>query len=182
MRKNIFTYIASILLTSSLSVPVFAAVQLPALDKSPADISTFRTKTNDTIAKVIYGRPQVNQRKIFGDVVQYGKLWRTGANEATEVTFYKDVKVNETKITAGTYTLFTIPNQNQWTVILNKKLNQWGASTYDQTQDLLRFTVAPQTKNETVEAFTIAFEEGKRKQVDMVLAWENTLVTIPIQY
>ena len=122
--------------------PLVASAQLPPLDKSPADIAYFRKSRQDApVAKLIYSRPQRNGREIFGALVPYGKVWRTGANEATEITFFKDGTFGGKPVKAGRYSLFTIPNEKTWTVILSSALDVWGAYTYDEKQDVLRIEV-----------------------------------------
>lgn len=156
-------------------------VKFPKLDPSPADISLLRlTKGGPVAVKVIYGRPQKKGRTIFGALVPNGKIWRTGANEATEVTFYKNATFGGKKIPAGTYVLHTIPGEKEWTVILNKNLNVWGAYQYKPEADLVRFTVKPTHADDSIEAFSIAFDNGENKA--MVLAWDKTRVRIPLKF
>ncbi|MCB1198703.1 MAG: DUF2911 domain-containing protein [Deltaproteobacteria bacterium] len=168
-----------------ITILVFAGVDaatLPGLDKSPADISAYPAKGQDKIVKVIYSRPQAKGRSVFGKLVAYDKVWRTGANEATEVTFFTDVTIGGQKIAKGTYSLFTIPTEKSWTVILNKELNQWGAFDYKKESDVIRTIVQTTKVNDTVDAFTITFDDKGKNQVEMILAWENTSINIPIQY
>ena len=156
-------------------------VKFAKLDPSPTDITLLRLEKDAPVAiKVVYGRPQKKGRAIFGTLVPYGQIWRTGANEATEITFYKDTNFGGNKLKAGTYVLHTIPGETEWTVILNKNLNVWGAYAYDQAADALRFTVKPTTDVEEIEAFSIAFDNGVNKA--MVLAWDKTRVSIPIKF
>jgi len=156
-------------------------VKFPKLDPSPTDIALLRLqKGAPVVVKVIYGRPQMKGRVIFGGLVPYGKIWRTGANEATEVTFYKNTTFGGEKIPAGTYVLHTIPGEKEWTVILNKNLNVWGAFQYDSAADLVRFKVKPTQAEESLEAFSIAFDNGEHKA--MVLGWDKTRVRIPLKF
>jgi len=156
-------------------------VKFSKLDPSPADIALLRLEKGAPVAvKVIYGRPQKKGRTIFGGLVPYGKVWRTGANEATEVTFYQNTKFGDKKIPKGTYVLHTIPGKKEWTIILNKNLNVWGAFQYDQTADLVRFKVKPTQAEESLEAFSIAFDNGENKA--MVLGWDKTRVRIPLKF
>jgi len=105
-----------------------------------------------------YSRPNTKGRKIFGYVEPYDKVWRTGANSATVIKFSDDVMLEGNKVPAGEYGLFSIPGENQWTIILSKKPKQWGAYTYNQGDDYLRFTVKPVKLPRPVETFTLAFE------------------------
>jgi len=151
------------------------------LDKSPLDISYFReNKVTPPLVKVVYGRPKVNEKKVFGNTVPYDKIWRTGANEATEVKFYKDVQFGKTKVKAGTYVLLTIPRENEWKIILSSKLDVWGAFQYDPSFDIASIIV-PVQKAEFLDVFSIAFKE-KENHILMVLGWDDTRVRIPLQF
>lgn len=133
--------------------------------------------------KVDYCRPYKKGREIFGNLVPYGEVWRTGANEATKITFNKEVEIDENKIPAGTYTLWTIPDKKEWTVILNSEVVDWGVgfdgkANRDPENDILQYK-APVTKLDTVvEQFTIDFEY----YVNISLAWDQTKILIPIIY
>jgi hypothetical protein len=113
-------------------------------------------------------------------LVPYGKIWRTGANEASEITFYQDTEFGGQQVPAGTYVICTIPGKDKWTIILNKNLNVWGAFQYSQSADLLRFDVKPTTAAEVLEPFSIAFDQGPNKA--MVLGWDTTRVRIPLKF
>ena len=128
---------------------------------------------------MIYGRPQKDAEKVFGDQIPYGKLWRTGANEATEVKFYNDTKFGNKTVKAGTYILHTIPGETEWTIILNKNLDTWGSCFYDEDMDIIRIKVPSKTDN-VLDVFSIEFEH-RLKNTYMVLAWDNTRVDIPIK-
>jgi hypothetical protein len=159
------------------------AQKLPALDSSPADIAILRTngRKGDAIIKITYGRPQKKGRTILGDKEPYGKVWRTGANESTEMKLYKDVTFGDKTIPAGTYTLYTIPDKDEWTIIINSKLDTWGAFEYEEGKDVARIKVPAGKTASEVEAFAIALE-GSEGKGNMYLAWENTLVTVPLKY
>jgi hypothetical protein len=126
-----------------------------------------------------YFRPNVKDRKIFGDLVPYGKVWRTGANTATTITFSEDVSMGGQKITAGKYGLFTIPGEKEWTIILNKDAAQWGSYTYNEGEDVLRIKVKSFAVTTKVETFTIQFTNVKAGSLDLSISWENTGVIIP---
>lgn len=127
-----------------------------------------------------YQRPNVNNRVVFGGLVPFGEVWRTGANNIPSITFEEEVMIEGNKVPAGTYGLFTIPNKNEWTIILSKNVQQWGAYQYKKEEDFLRFTVKPQTLGSTVETFTIAFEDVTTKSTKVTLAWEKTKVGFTI--
>lgn len=159
------------------------------LDKSPMDMSYFpdnfahdRKPGEKAIVRVTYSRPAMNGREILGKLVPYGKVWRTGANEATEIKFYQDVELGGKKVKAGTYSLFTIPGQKEWTIILNSDLNYWGAFSYKEANDVLRVTASATQTGTAVENFTIQFESKGEKQGTMELGWEKTVVEVPLTY
>lgn len=128
---------------------------------------------------VSYGQPSKRGRVIFGQLEPYGKVWRTGANEATEITFKKDATFGGQAVKAGTYTLFTIPNENEWTVILNPELKQWGAYGYDKikSKDLPHVKVPAKKVDSPVEKLTLKFDEKN----NLVIEWDQTHVEVPIQ-
>ena len=180
MKK--FYFFSLLAFLAFISVPeISVAQEFPALDKSPADISSYPRRGADPVIKVVYSRPQKNDRVVFGELTPYGKVWRTGANEATEITFYKNVTLGGKAIKAGTYSLFTIPEKDSWTVILNSDLNQWGAYAYKESADVLRHPVPSQKTASTVEAFSIIFEKTD-KGADMVMAWDDTMVRVPFLF
>lgn len=125
-----------------------------------------------------YSRPNVKGRKIFGYVEPYDKVWRTGANSATVINFSDEVTLEGNKVPAGEYALFSIPGENQWTIILSKKAKQWGAYTYSQNDDYLRFNVKPVKLKQPVETFTLQFENMFPTSGELHLLWENTGLTI----
>ena len=129
--------------------------------------------------KVTYGQPSKKGREIFGKLVPYGEVWRTGANEATEITFAKDVTVGGKPVKAGTYTLFTIPTENEWTVILNSQLKQWGAYDYGKhkDKDVAQFTVPSSKTSAVVEKLTYSFTPEN----DLVIAWDDRQISVPIR-
>jgi hypothetical protein len=163
---------------------------LPAIDKSPMDMSYYpnnypvlkiQDKVTESVqVRVIYSRPQKNGRIIFGDLVEYGKVWRMGANEATEIEFYKNAKIDGKNVAKGRYTLYAIPNTDNWTIILNKDLDTWGAFKYDAQKDVLRVTVPVEKLNEVVEALAITFEKSDYG-CTLVTAWDNIKAKLPIE-
>jgi hypothetical protein len=163
--------------------------KLPALDKSPMDMAYFPVdypiqKTQNKIVqtpllRVIYSRPQRDNRVIFGELIEYDKVWRLGANEATEIEFFKDASIAGKKIPKGRYTLYAIPSPSKWTLIINKDTDTWGAFVYDQKKDLLRKDVPVQNLTTPVEAFSMNFIKND-KGANLVIAWENASVSLPI--
>jgi hypothetical protein len=133
-----------------------------------------------TDISVNYARPGVKGRKIFGDLVPYGQLWRTGANTATLITLSTDISLNGQNVKAGKYSIFTIPGETEWVVILNKDTELWGESGYKQSNDVLRTRVVP-TSCSPVERLRISVENMTDNSADLVLAWETTQIILPIQ-
>jgi len=179
MKKLIFTKIMLVALLVFSST--LMAQKFPDLDKSPMDAAAYPSsyRESDKVVKVVYSRPQLKKRSI-NKLAPAGKVWRTGANEAAEVTFYKDVTFGGKAVTAGTYSLFTIPGDNEWIVILNKDLNVWGSYMYKQDEDVVRVTGKVTKGIKSIEAFAIAFD-GEENAFNMHLAWGTTIITVPIQ-
>ncbi len=173
--KHLSTYVIALLAMSSMA---FAQgdLKFPGLDKSPVDIAIYSVE-KQPVAKVIYGRPQKKGREVFGGLVSYGKVWRTGANEAAEITFYRDVTLGDKQVSAGTYALFTIPGEEEWTVILNSQLNQWGSYGYDQSKDVARATAKVADLSAEVEAFAIVFSNDGM----LTFAWDKTMAQVAIK-
>ena len=174
MKKTI-TLLVIILLGTTLSsnAQKFAGIQ-----KSPTDISSAKAdRGQKPDIKVIYSRPQKKGRTIFGELVPFDKVWRTGADEATEIKLFKDMMLGDTIVKAGTYSLFTIPGEKEWTIILNSDLDLWGAYSYDEGKDIARIKV-PVSEAKELEAFSIAFEKTDNGY-HMFLAWDTTLVKVP---
>ncbi|MGX1929685.1 DUF2911 domain-containing protein [Flagellimonas sp. 2504JD4-2] len=155
------------------------AQKFSGLDKSPADMATYPAsyRVADKSARIIYSRPQLKGRSL-SELAPAGKVWRTGANEATEITFYKDATVGGKSVKAGTYSLFTIPGDGEWTIILNNNLNQWGAYSYDSSADVARVAAKASTNGESLEAFSMAFTDDG----DLVMGWGTTRVSLPITF
>lgn len=156
------------------------AQDFSGLDKSPMDAASFPSsyKVADKAVRVTYGRPQLKGRAV-ADLAIPGEVWRTGANEAAEITFYKDVILGDSPVKAGTYSLFTIPGDGEWTIILNSKLNQWGAYSYDESADVVRVMAKATTDGKPLEEFSIAFKEVAGG-AHMVMGWGKTRVAVPI--
>lgn len=158
------------------SVAAQNAPKFPSLQKSPTDIAYYRDG-GEVVAKVVYSRPFKNGREIFGSLVPYGKVWRTGADEATEITFYRDVVFGGESVKAGTYTLFTIPGEDEWSVILNSDLHQWGAYRHKAKNDLVTVKATVGSVDSAVENFAIVFT----KKGDLVMAWDKTMASVSVK-
>ncbi|MFI5133971.1 MAG: DUF2911 domain-containing protein [Chitinophagales bacterium] len=164
---------------------------LPPLDKSPMDMSYYPNNypslkiqgkiTEPLAARVIYSRPQKSGRTIFGELVEYGKVWRMGANEATEIEFFRHVRIGGKKIPKGRYTLYAIVYENSWTIILNKDIDIWGAFKYDPKKDVVRVDVPVQKTSEVTEALAMMFERTT-DGTNLVIAWDTVKVALPITF
>lgn len=170
MKKILLTILLAI------SSQIFSQIDLPRLSPKAAVSQTI----GYTEISVEYSRPSVHGRKIWGDLVPYNKVWRTGANEATVIQFTTDVSINGNKIPAGRYSLFTIPNEKEWTIIFNKVDKQWGAFNYKEDQDLIRFNVTP-TENEFVESLIYYFSDITSNSVLLNIAWEKIKASFKIE-
>lgn len=184
MKKILLLSILVLLFTCTIQAQNFRKV-----DKSPLDYAYFpdhyahdRKEGEKAIIRVTYSRPLKNEREVFGKLVPYGKVWRTGANENAEIKFYQDVELAGKKVKAGTYSLFTIPGEKEWTIILNRDLDYWGAFKYNEKNDVLRVTAPVSTLNEALENFSIQFDGKGEKQGVMKLGWDKTVVEVPFKY
>ena len=170
----------SILMLAMVFATTATAQKFSGLDKSPMDMATYPSsyKVSDKVIRVTYSRPQLKGRSV-SELAPAGEVWRTGANEAVEITFYKDANVGGTDVKAGTYSLFTIPGEGEWTVIINSNLNQWGAYSYDKKADVARVKATATAAGESLDAFSIAFNEVDGG-AHLVMAWGTTRVALPI--
>ena len=177
------------LLFSTVLYNVTAAQNFRKPDKSPMDMAYFpdhfahdRKEGEKAIVRVTYSRPLKNGREVFGKLVPYGEVWRTGANEATEIKFYQDVDFGGKKVKAGSYSLFTIPGEKEWTVILNSDLDYWGAYKYNQKNDVVRVPATVGSLSEPLESFSIQFDKKGDKQGVLRLAWDTTVAEVPFSF
>lgn len=190
-RNSYLRFVALIALFWGInSCSSFAQTQTPTKPLSTApSSSTKKAKRLSPVAEIHtslvgsvkldlqYGSPSVKGRKIWGELVPYGKVWRTGANEATTFEVDKDITVNGQTLTAGRYSLFTIPDKEEWTIIFNSIPDQWGAYNYDETKDVLRITVKPIPHEELTEQLQINVEE----QGVVSIMWEYLEIPFKIQ-
>jgi hypothetical protein len=177
-----------------MTLGTVSAQEMPEMDASPMDAAYFPNRAAfrafaDTdaqkmamqpVMKVVYSRPQKKGRDIFGDLISYGEVWRAGANESTEITFFEDVVVGDTKVKAGRYTLYTVPGEDEWEVMINTDLDGWGAYAYDADKNVAAITVPAMETEDTVEAFTIMFEEVE-DGAHLIMAWDDTMVRVPFR-
>jgi len=178
LLRFLFTLAGGLLFAANLPAqPAAPAVDFPA----PSPACTIKQRVGLTDIEVVYSRPGIKNREIFGGLVPNGQVWRTGANAATKITFSTAVKLNGTDIPAGTYALFTIPGDDEWTIIINKGASQWGAYSYDEKADVARFKTNPVQLAEQIETFTIEFNEIRDESAVMNIIWDHTVVPIKIE-
>ncbi len=183
MKSIFFALLINILFSSVVKAQSFRGLDISPMDMAyfPDNFAHDRKPGQKAVVRVTYSRPEMKGREIFGKLVPYGKVWRTGANEATEIKFYQDVELAGKKVKAGTYSLLTIPAEKEWTIILNSDLDYWGAFSYKQANDVLRAIAMSTETSNSVENFTIQFQSTGEKQGVMKLAWAKTVVEVPIK-
>lgn len=162
---------------------------MPQVDKSPMDASYYpnnypilkiQNKTTDSpVARVIYSRPQKNGRTVFGNLIEYGQVWRMGANEATELQLYQSVHLGRKKVPSGRYTLYALVEKDKWTIIINKETDTWGAFNYDADRDLARLEVPVEQLDKPVEYLSMMFEPSGTDTLLLVIEWDQVKVSVP---
>ena len=161
------------------SLTVFAQ---EAVKPRPSPLAIVSARYKDTYLKITYSQPGKRDREVFGQLIPFNQVWRTGANEATEMTITQDLKINGTDLKAGNYSIFTIPEKDKWTIIFNSDLGLWGAYNYNTKMDVLKFDVPVVSLTDVVyESFTIIIDQ-KNDKADLLMAWDKTKVIIPIQF
>jgi hypothetical protein len=173
MKKLFYAIMALVFVNAGVSAQ---GVKTPA----PSPTQTIKQDFALSSIDIVYSRPNMKGRVVFGDLAPYGKLWRTGANGATKVTFGEDVNVGGVAVKAGSYALYTIPNKDEWEVILNKGINNWGIDGYQATDDVAKFKVKPMTLPMNIETFTISVANVMPASADIHVMWEKTAVSIPV--
>lgn len=169
-------------LLSTALLAAFAAPAAAQITKPPlSPRATVKQGVGLGEVTIDYGRPSVRGREIFGKLEAYGIVWRTGANACTKVTFSQDAEVGGESIEAGTYGLFSIPNEKSWTIIFSQQSDLWGAGGYDPAKDVARIEVKPTTLPSVHETLTIDLQGFHSNGADLVIAWERTHVSIPVK-
>lgn len=170
--------IIAVMAIAFIAAPTLTAQEFK-VDKSPMDQASFPSdyKNADKSIKVTYSRPQLKEREI-SKLAPEGKVWRLGANEAVEVTLYKDMNLGSTPVKAGTYTMYAMPQGNEWTIILSSDLNVWGSYFYNEANDVARVTVPVTTAKESIEYFGMEFMPVD-KGAHLHMAWGNARVEVP---
>ncbi len=169
--------VLSFVLAALMSLTITAQeLKLPAL--SPT--STITQEFSTTKMEIVYSRPSARGRLVFGDLVPFGQVWRTGANAATKVTFGEEVEIGGTTVKAGTYSFYSVPGANEWEIVLNKNTGSWGAMGFDTKDDVVRFNVKPSVLPNAIETFTISVSNIKFSSCTIDLSWERTHVSVPV--
>ncbi|UII28091.1 DUF2911 domain-containing protein [Fulvivirga maritima] len=177
--KNLIVFVGSIVAIIAIFLVVF---RIYTKSFSPQDTVTY--ESDSVTMEVKYSRPFIKDRVIFGELVPYGKVWRTGANEATVLTINQDLKINGKELKAGSYSVFTVPGKDYWQVMFNKETGQWGIDVFSQSanrdpeKDALVLQVKPIYTSNVFNQFTIALET-MGDEVEMIMMWENTLIVVP---
>ncbi len=161
---------------SLFSISASAQVKMPA----PSPTQTIKQAFGIGSIELTYSRPSVKGRKIFGDLVPFGKLWRTGANAPTKLVLSEPVEMGGKKIDTGTYVLYSIPGKDSWEIIINKGLGNWGVDGFKESDDVARFIATPKKLKQSVETFTIQFENIKAESCELLINWHKTSVSIPL--
>lgn len=173
MKKILFA------LTSILCIQAKAQIKMPAASPSQTIIQDFGLGK----VEIVYSRPGLKGRSVFGEnslLAPIGQVWRTGANGATKISFTDEVSIGDKTIPAGSYGLFTIPDKEEWTIILNTNSKGWGSFDYKEAEDILRIKVKPETIHPSVENFTISMDHIGAENAFICLSWSHTMVCIPV--
>ncbi|MDY8136948.1 DUF2911 domain-containing protein [Aquimarina sp. 2201CG5-10] len=161
-----------------LLIPFFTIAQINKPSLSPK--ITKELKVGLASVKIEYGQPSMAGRQIFGKLIPYGKLWRTGANSSTKISIDKDVLLAKQSIPAGSYGLYSIPGEKDWTIVIHKNTKLWGAGNYNKNDDLVRFKVPVTNLKDKIETLSIHFENFHANGGDLVITWEQTKIIIPL--
>ena len=184
-------YISIAVICCSLSFISIGQTKFPPVDKSPLDICYYPDgypvlkiqdkATEPLIARVIYSRPQTNGRVIFGVLLEMGKLWRLGANEATEIEFFQAVRIGGVRVRKGRYTVYCIPYEEKWTMIINRDTDTWGSFKYNEAKDVTRLDVPVVKMTDNTESMSMYFEKAAMG-ASLVMQWDNIKVSLPITF
>jgi len=175
--KKTFLVIA-LLFFSGIFLKQAKAQDFKGLDKSPMDLASYpdNYRISDKVIKIVYSRPQLKGRSL-ANLAKFGKKWRTGANEATEITFFKDVNFGGTPVKSGTYTMYTIPGETNWTVVLSSQLNVWGVYFHKDENDVAKVTIPVKKSDEIIDIFSIVID----KDMTIHMGWGDVILSIPVQ-
>lgn len=179
MKTLSVLFLAFVAIVSQQSLLFAQEVQEAPRARASA-VAITHTTVDGNYMKIVYGQPLKKGRVIFGELVPYDKVWRTGANEGTEITFTKDVLFGDKELKAGTYTLFTVPGKDKWLFYLNSVLGQWGEYEYNEENNVLSFETTAHSSNKMYEALTFSFTESTGG-ADLNLNWDTVHIKIPVR-
>lgn len=176
MKKTFL--VVALLFFSGIFLKQAKAQDFKGLDKSPMDLASYpdNYRISDKVIKIVYSRPQLKGRSL-ANLAKFGKKWRTGANEATEITFFKDVNFGGTPVKSGTYTMYTIPGETNWTVVLSSQLNVWGVYFHKDENDVAKVTIPIKKSEEIIDVFSIVID----KDMTIHMGWGDVILSIPVQ-
>jgi hypothetical protein len=169
------------LLLSAFALSAIFADAQTLRTPAPSPTQLLRQDFGLSTVELSYSRPGMKNRKIFGDLVPFGKVWRTGANGATTISFGEDVIIGDKKVAAGKYGLLSIPDKDNWTIIITKQLDVTSPAAYKQDQDVVRISAKPMGLPFSVETFTITFDDVKPASMNLGLLWDKTMVSVPVK-
>ena len=176
-RKQLAVGVSLIML---IAIVAMAQQQPEDKSKRPSPPATAEVTLKNKKITIDYSRPSLKGRKVGQELAPYGKVWRTGANEATALNTEVDLNIGGAKVPAGKYTLYTLPSEGTWKLIINKQTGQWGTK-YDESQDLARVDMKKSTLPQSVEQFTISIDKKNESTADLNLDWGNTRVSVEIK-
>lgn len=156
-------------------------VQFPNRSRMRNYVEAADMEANEPQVRVVYSRPQMKGRKVFGEMLEYGSMWRVGANETTLITFYETVMVGGKEIKPGTYGLFTMVNEDNWEFIIHKNVQSWGNNNHNEEDNLVKVVASTEKTPETLEALSMAFVDKGGNELELVVGWENTMARLPIK-
>lgn len=177
-----YRYLRVFIICVCISFSSALSLAQEAITPRPSPLAIITMKYDDTYVKITYSQPHKRGREVFGSLVPYGKVWRTGANEATEITLTGDMLVGTDTLKAGTYSVFSVPNPDEWTIIFNKNLGQWGSYNYVEKADVMRLRVpVRKLEDEVYEPFTMAFDQ-KNANAELLMMWDDVKVALPLSF
>ena len=169
------------------------AADMAGEDASPMDLAAFPPRSrlqnflkedekeaNKPQIRIVYSRPQMKGRKIFGGLIEYGNMWRVGANQTTTVSFFNDVTIGGKELSAGTYGIFAKVHENEWEFIIHKNVNSWGHPNHDEADNLVTVKAPTAKTSKTLEALSITYDKVNDGQVDIIVGWEDTMARLPV--
>jgi Protein of unknown function (DUF2911) len=167
------------------TVNAYATVDISPMDMSyyPDEYPKLKMDSNSIgmpVMRIIYGRPHLQGRKLFNDILKYGERWRLGANEATEIQFYRNVIIQNKQVEAGRYILYCIPEQDTWSIVLNSNIDSWGLKQ-DTTKDIQRFEIPVTHHNPLLQYLTLVFEKTN-SGANLIMAWDEEVAKLPINF